>query len=71
MTQQQRILDKVWNMVERVMGEMKRVLTDQLKDPTRSVDEQEKTLEYESILHTQIVVANLLTMSLKNFTRTE
>ena len=43
--QQKRILDKVWNAVERVMGEMKNVLLAQLKDPTRSVEEQEKTLE--------------------------
>ena len=43
--QQKRILDKVWNAVERVMGEMKNVLFAQLRDPKRSVDEQEKTIE--------------------------
>ncbi|THH07884.1 hypothetical protein EW145_g3080 [Phellinidium pouzarii] len=43
--QQRRILDKVWSAVERVMGEMKNVLLAQLRDPTRSVEEQEKTIE--------------------------
>ncbi|OCB87790.1 hypothetical protein A7U60_g5113 [Sanghuangporus baumii] len=43
--QQRRILDKVWGAVERVMGEMKIKLFAQLRDPTRSVEEQEKTIE--------------------------
>lgn len=43
--QQKRILDKVWSMVERVMGEMRQQLNTQLEEPSRSVEEQEKTLE--------------------------
>ncbi|CAA7268370.1 unnamed protein product [Cyclocybe aegerita] len=43
--QQQRVLDKVWNSVEKAMGEMRNVLVSQLQDATRTVDEQEKTLE--------------------------
>ncbi|KAJ3517910.1 hypothetical protein NLJ89_g205 [Agrocybe chaxingu] len=43
--QQQRVLDKVWNSVEKAMGEMRNVLVSQLQDTTRTVDEQEKTLE--------------------------
>lgn len=43
--QQKRILDKVWGSVEKAMGEMRNVLQAQLQDSTRSVEEQEKTLE--------------------------
>ncbi|KAK7439305.1 Exocyst complex component S5 [Stygiomarasmius scandens] len=43
--QQKRILDKVWASVEKAMGEMRNVLLSQLQDHTRSIDEQEKTLE--------------------------
>ena len=43
--QQKRILNKVWSAVEKVMGEMKNVLFAQLRDPKRSVEEQEKTIE--------------------------
>ncbi|KAF8157048.1 exocyst complex component sec5 [Crassisporium funariophilum] len=43
--QQNRILYKVWGSVEKAMGEMRKVLVSQLQDPTRSVEEQEKTLE--------------------------
>lgn len=43
--QQKRVLDKVWNSVEKAMGEMRNVLVSQLQDPARSVEEQEKTLE--------------------------
>ncbi|KAH6909641.1 exocyst complex component Sec5-domain-containing protein [Coprinopsis sp. MPI-PUGE-AT-0042] len=43
--QQKRVLDKVWSTVEKAMGEMRRVLVSQLQDSTRSVEEQEKTLE--------------------------
>ncbi|KAF8828192.1 hypothetical protein HHX47_DHR4000567 [Lentinula edodes] len=43
--QQKRILDKVWANVEKAMGEMRNVLLGQLRDPARSVEEQEKTLE--------------------------
>ncbi|KAF5390101.1 hypothetical protein D9757_003841 [Collybiopsis confluens] len=43
--QQRRILDKVWASVEKAMSEMRNVLLEQLRDPGRSVEEQEKTLE--------------------------
>lgn len=43
--QQQRVLDKVWKNVEKAMGEMKNVLVAQLQDTSRTVEEQEKTLE--------------------------
>lgn len=43
--QQKRILEKVWGSVEKAMGEMRSVLLSQLQDPTRTVDEQEKTIE--------------------------
>ncbi|KAE9391105.1 hypothetical protein BT96DRAFT_959624 [Gymnopus androsaceus JB14] len=43
--QQKRILDKVWSNVEKAMSEMRNVLLGQLRDPGRSVEEQEKTLE--------------------------
>ncbi|KAF5367582.1 hypothetical protein D9758_003714 [Tetrapyrgos nigripes] len=43
--QQKRILEKVWANVEKAMGEMRNVLLSQLQDHTRSIDEQEKTLE--------------------------
>ncbi|EJD05538.1 uncharacterized protein FOMMEDRAFT_152861 [Fomitiporia mediterranea MF3/22] len=51
--QQKRILDKVWAAVERVMGEMKNKLLAQLGDSTRSVEEQEKTIEILLELSTQ------------------
>jgi exocyst complex component 2 len=44
--QQKRILEKVWGTVDKAMGEMRNLLLSQLKDPTRSVEEQEKTIEY-------------------------
>jgi exocyst complex component 2 len=43
--QQKRILDKVWASVERTMGEMKAMLTVQLRDGSKSVEDHEKTLE--------------------------
>ncbi|KAF9652669.1 hypothetical protein BDM02DRAFT_3153533 [Thelephora ganbajun] len=43
--QQKRILDKVWSTVEKVMGEMRNLLLVQLQDPSRTVDEHEKTIE--------------------------
>jgi exocyst complex component 2 len=45
--QQKRILDKVWSTVEKVMGEMRNLLLVQLQDPSRTVEEHEKTIEYE------------------------
>ena len=43
--QQKRVLDRVWSSVEKAMGEMRNTLISQLQDSTRSVEEQEKTLE--------------------------
>ena len=43
--QQRRIIDKVWGMVERIVGEMRGTLMGLLRDPRRSVEEQEKTIE--------------------------
>ncbi len=43
--QQKRILDKVWSTVERVMSEMRNQLQAKLQEHSRSVEEQEKTLE--------------------------
>ncbi|KAJ7599226.1 exocyst complex component sec5 [Mycena floridula] len=43
--QQKRILDKVWSNVEKAMGEMRNVLHSQLQDPSRSIEEHEKTIE--------------------------
>jgi exocyst complex component 2 len=43
--QQKRILEKVWGSVEKAMGEMKNALLSQLQDPSRTLEEQEKTME--------------------------
>lgn len=43
--QQKRILNKVWANTEKAMADMKRILVSQLEDPSRSVEEHEKTLE--------------------------
>ncbi|KAH9477787.1 Exocyst complex component SEC5B [Psilocybe cubensis] len=43
--QQRRILDKVWTSVEKAIAQMRSVLISQLQDSSRSVEEQEKTLE--------------------------
>ncbi|THH31004.1 hypothetical protein EUX98_g3179 [Antrodiella citrinella] len=43
--QQKRILDKVWGTVEKVMSEMRSELLAKLQEPSRGVDEQEKTLD--------------------------
>ena len=48
--QQKRILGKVWASVEKAMGEMRGALLKQLQDPGRSVEEQEKTLEYVNLV---------------------
>lgn len=45
--QQKRILDKVWKAVEKVMEGMKSTLLNRLKEPSRSLEEHEKTIEYE------------------------
>ncbi|KAF4616664.1 hypothetical protein D9613_008483 [Agrocybe pediades] len=42
---QRRILNKVWASVEKAMGELRKVLLEQLQDGSRSIEEQEKTLE--------------------------
>ncbi|PFH47085.1 hypothetical protein AMATHDRAFT_68442 [Amanita thiersii Skay4041] len=43
--QQKRILERVWGNVEKAMGEMKNALHSQLQNPSRTVEEQEKTIE--------------------------
>ncbi|WRT70517.1 uncharacterized protein IL334_007515 [Kwoniella shivajii] len=43
--QQKRIFDKVWNSVEGIMSDMRDRLDSTLKDPTRGVEEQERTIE--------------------------
>ncbi|KIL63509.1 hypothetical protein M378DRAFT_164391 [Amanita muscaria Koide BX008] len=43
--QQKRILEKVWGNVEKAMGEMKNALHSQLQNSSRTVEEQEKTIE--------------------------
>lgn len=43
---QRRVFDKVWESVESVMDDMRQRLDAQLKDPGRSVDDHEKTLEW-------------------------
>lgn len=42
---QKRIFDKVWSSVERIMGDMRTKLDSDLRDPSRTVEEQEKTIE--------------------------
>ena len=56
--QQKRILDKVWASVEKAMGEMKSVLMSQLHDHSRSIEEQDKTLE--SVFTTSHFLAKIL-----------
>lgn len=48
--QQKRILEKVWGTVEKAMAEMRLRLGGMLKDPGRSVEEQEKTIEYVTVI---------------------
>jgi exocyst complex component 2 len=43
--QQKRIVDKVWGAVEKVMTQMRNLLIARLKEPSRSVEEQIKTIE--------------------------
>lgn len=43
---QRRVFDKVWDSVESVMRDMRNRLDGMLKDPSRSPEEQEKTLEW-------------------------
>ncbi|KAK8850389.1 hypothetical protein IAR55_004307 [Kwoniella newhampshirensis] len=43
--QQKRVFDKVWTSVEKIMSDMRTRLDVGLKDPTRSIEEQERTLE--------------------------
>jgi exocyst complex component 2 len=43
--QQKRVLEKVWGNVEKAMGEMKDALLLQLQDPSRTLEEHEKTME--------------------------
>ncbi|WVW81078.1 hypothetical protein I302_103069 [Kwoniella bestiolae CBS 10118] len=43
--QQKRIFDKVWKSVEDIMSDMRSRLDAGLKDPTKGVEEQERTIE--------------------------
>lgn len=43
--QQRRIIDKVWGMVEKIVGEMRANLMNLLRESGRTADEQEKTIE--------------------------
>jgi exocyst complex component 2 len=43
--QQKRIFDKVWGAVEKVMDQMKNTLLNRLKEPSRLLEEHEKTIE--------------------------
>lgn len=43
--QQKRVLEKVWSIVERVMGDMRNQLLNKLQEPNRAIEETEKTLE--------------------------
>ncbi|SNX84111.1 related to Exocyst complex component Sec5 [Melanopsichium pennsylvanicum] len=43
--QQKRVFAKVWDAVEATMKDMQSLLTAQLREPRRSVEEQEKTIE--------------------------
>ncbi|CCA74454.1 related to Exocyst complex component Sec5 [Serendipita indica DSM 11827] len=43
--QQKRIFDKVWSAVEKVMDQMKTTLLNRLKEPSRSLEEHEKTID--------------------------
>lgn len=43
--QQKRVLEKVWGSVEKAMGEMKNALLLQLQDPSRTLEEHERTME--------------------------
>lgn len=43
--QQKRVFDKVWTSVEKIMGDMRAKLDESLRDPSRSVEEQERTIE--------------------------
>ncbi len=63
--QQKRILEKVWATVEKVMGQMRNELLAKLQEPSRSVEEQEKTIEcvthpsgFMSRMRTHDIVAN-------------
>jgi exocyst complex component 2 len=49
-TQQKRIFDKVWGAVEKVMDQMKTILLNRLKEPSRSLEDHEKTIEYDYYL---------------------
>ncbi|KAG5643067.1 hypothetical protein DXG03_001595 [Asterophora parasitica] len=44
--QHRRILERVWGSVEKAMGEMRNVLISQLQDPTRTLEDHEKTIEW-------------------------
>ena len=43
--QRKRILDKVWATVEKAMGHMRSDLPAKLQEPSRSVEQQERSIE--------------------------
>lgn len=43
--QQKRVFDKVWHSVEGIMDDMRTKLDEGLKDPNKSVEDQEKVIE--------------------------
>lgn len=43
--QQRRILEKIWNTVDKVITDLRKQLLGKLQEPTRSLEEQEKTIE--------------------------
>lgn len=59
---QKRIFDRVWKAVEKVMDEMHATLLAQLKEPARSIDEQEKTIEFVFCSNLLTTYASLLTL---------
>ena len=59
-SQQKKILNKVWGTVEKVMGEMKNQLLAKLQEPTRGVDEQEKTIESVQVHFIECILTSCL-----------
>ena len=62
--QQRRIVDKVWAMVEFVVGEMRVSLGALLRDPLRPVEEQEKIIECVVVRDPLRVAVFVLTLPL-------
>ena len=62
--QPKRIVEKVWGAVEKVMAEMRNLLINQLIDPSRSVEDQVKTIELSLQLRMRIMERMFLINSL-------